>query len=107
MKIDRKYQGETALRIWEMLCGHVVVHRGFHSVTGIEYRAEIRHNAIYYKGGCGRRAAAGEYFDRTTFLRAYDLVRQLPEINTCTVKPFLNRRQTPFIGLLISAGILE
>ena len=106
MKINRKYQGETALRIWETLCEYVEASRGFRSVSGIDYRAEVRHNAIFYKGGCGRRAEAGEYFDRTTFLRAYDSICALPEINTCTVKPFLNRRQTPFIGLLLSAGIL-
>lgn len=106
MKINRKYQRETALRIWEILCSHIETSCGFHSVSGIAYQAQVRHNAIYYKGGKGRRAEAGEYFDRTTFLRAYDSIRGLPDINTCTVKPYVNRRQTPFVGLLLSAGIL-
>ena len=40
-------------------------------------------------------------------VRAYDAIKSWDFINVSQVKPYIKRQQTPFIGLLVSAGIME
>lgn len=106
MQIKEEYRGFSAEEIWQVVSAYAAAQGRFFSVTGNEYVVQLRANALFYKGGCGKRAREGEYLDRQSFIDAYRQVRDLPVVNTCTVKRFINRRQTSFIGLLLSAGIL-
>lgn len=106
MQIKEEYRGFPAELIWQVVSDYAATEGRFRSVTGTEYVVQLRGHALYYKGGSGKRAREGEYLDRQSFVEAYRQVCDLPVVNTCTVKPFINRRQTSFIGLLLSAGVL-
>lgn len=99
----------TGAEIWDILVCHVQENRSFSSITGISYSATFVGSCIFIKGGKAgtKRSGEGEYFTGKDFIKAYDIVRSFPEINTSTVKPYIKRQQTPFIGLLYSAGIIE
>ena len=66
-------------------------------------------SCIFIKGGKPgtKRSVEGEYLTGKDFIAAYDIIRTFDEINTGKVKPYIRRQQTPFMGLLFSAGIIE
>ena len=109
MKIKSAFQGKTGKDIWNTVVDFVNTYHKFKSVTGIEYTATFVGNCIFLKGGRPgtKRADDGEYLTGKDFIFAYGKIRTFDKINTATVKPHIKRQQTPFIGLLISAGILE
>lgn len=109
MEIKAEYLGKTGTEIWNIIVDYVVKHGSFTSVTGIPYSATFVGSCIFIKGGKPgtKRAEEGEYLTGKDFIAAYDIVKTLDEINTAKVKPYIKRQQTPFIGLLVCAGVME
>ena len=81
----------------------------FHSVRGIKYEAYIKDNFICYRGG-ERNKGLEETMSKEDFITAFNAIKDLPGINTNTIKHLIPtsiyRKRTPFIGLLKSAGLL-
>lgn len=81
----------------------------FHSVRGIKYEAYIKDNFICYLGG-ERNKGQEETMSKEDFIAAFNAIKNLPDINTNTIKHLIPtsiyRKRTPFIGLLKSAGLL-
>lgn len=109
MKIKYEYRDMDGAGIWEIIVSYVKSCNSFRSVTGIHYSATFVGSCIFVKGGTPgtKRADEGEYLTGKDFISAYNTVRDFPEINTSIVKPYIKRQQTPFIGLLYCAGIIE
>lgn len=109
MKIRKEYCNWDGSRVWEEVVSYVKSHETFSSVTGIPYSATFVGSCIFIKGGTPgtKRAKEGEYLTGKDFIPAYDIVKTLEEINTAKVKPYIKRQQTPFIGLLVCAGVIE
>ena len=109
MEIRKEYLGMSGAEVWEIVVDYVKRHGSFTSVTGIPYSATFVGSCIFIKGGspCTKRATEGEYLTGKDFIAAYDIVKTLDEINTAKVKPYIRRQQTPFIGLLVCAGVID
>lgn len=109
MKIKEKYLSQSGAEVWNTVVGYVKEHGCFTSVTGIPYTASFVGSCIFLKGGSKgtKRADEGEYLTGKDFIAAYDAVKKLDVINTAKVKPYIKRQQTPFIGLLVCAGVID
>ena len=109
MEIRKEYLGMSGADVWKIVVDYVRSHGSFTSVTGIPYSATFVGSCIFIKGGTPgtKRAKEGEYLTGKDFTAAYDIVKTLEEINTAKVKPYIKRQQTPFIGLLVCAGVIE
>lgn len=107
MYIKEEYLHAEGKEIWNIVVDYVLEHGEFRSVTGIPYAASFVGSCIFLKGGKGsKRANEGEYLTGKDFITAFDKVKTLDVINTAKVKPYIKRQQTPFIGLLVCAGII-
>lgn len=109
MEIRKEYLDKSGAEVWQTVVDYVKEHGSFTSVTGIRYSATFVGSCIFIKGGTlgTKRANEGEYLTGKDFMAAYDIVKTLDEINTAKVKPYIRRQQTPFIGLLVCAGVIE
>ena len=109
MEIRKEYLDKSGAEVWQTVVDYVKEHGSFTSVTGIRYSATFVGSCIFIKGGTPgtKRANEGEYLTDKDFMAAYDIVKTLDEINTAKVKPYIKRQQTPFIGLLVCAGVIE
>lgn len=109
MKIRQEFQDLDGAKVWEKIVEYVKANGTFRSVTGIPYSAVFVGSCIFLKGGQPgtKRSVEGEYLTGKDFINAYDNIRLLDDINTGKVKPYIKRQQTPFMGLLYSAGIIE
>lgn len=109
MKIRHEYERVPDLEIWNIVVAYIKENRQFMSVTGVKYNAMATADSVDYKGGkegCNR-AMKGESIGKDLFISALNQIRTLECINTSNVKPYINRKQSPFVGLLHSAGIIE
>lgn len=107
MYIRKEYLDAEGKEVWEIVVDYVKRNGAFKSVTGIPYSATFVGSCIFLKGGSGsKRACEGEYLTGKDFITAYDRIKTLEVINTAKVKPYIKRQQTPFIGLLVCAGII-
>ena len=108
MKIKEEFQDSTGEEIWIRVIDFINESHKFSSVTGIEYSAKFVGNCIFLRGGKNgtKRADEGEYLTGKDFINAYNNIKSFNEINTAVAKPYIRRQQTPFIGLLLSAGII-
>ena len=109
MEIRKEYLGMSGADVWKIVVDYVRSHGSFTSATGITHSATFVASCIFIKGGTPgtKRAKEGEYLTGKDFIPAYDIVKTLEEINTAKVKPYIKRQQTPFIGLLVCAGVIE
>ncbi|MDE6872177.1 MAG: hypothetical protein K2J62_08700 [Bacteroidales bacterium] len=109
MHIRQEYLSRSGSEVWETVVEYVKKHGCFTSVTGIPYSATFVGSCIFLKGGNKgtKRADEGEYLTGKDFIAAYDAVKTLEVINTAKVKPYIKRQQTPFIGLLVCAGVID
>lgn len=109
MKIKEIYKHLDGKQAWEKVVNHVLEHKQITTVTGIVFNATFVGSCIFIKGGHPgtKRADKGEYLTGKAFIHAYDIIRNWENINTGNVKPYIRRQQTPFIALLLCAGILE
>lgn len=109
MYIRQEYLEAEGTKVWEIVVDYVKRNGRFTSVTGIPYSAVFVGSCIFLKGGTSgtKRADEGEYLTGKDFIAAYDKIKTLEVINTAKVKPYIKRQQTPFIGLLVCAGIIE
>lgn len=109
MRIREEFKEMTGEEVWKIAVSYVMEHKSFKSVTGVDYTAGFVGSCIFIKGGKPgtKRAEEGEYLTGKDFIAAYDLIRNFDEINTSIVKPYIKRQQSPFIGLLCCAGIIE
>ena len=109
MKIRQEFQDLDGAKVWEKIVEYVKANGSFSSVTGIPYYAVFVGSCIFLKGGQPgtKRSSGGEYLTGKDFMAAYDAARNLEDINTGRIKPYIKRQQTPFMGLLFSAGIIE
>ena len=109
MEIRKEYLDKSGAEVWQIVVDYVKKHGSFTSVTAIPYSATFVGSCIFIKGGTPgtKRAKEGEYLTGKDFIAAYDVVKTRDEINTAKVKPFIKRQQTPFIGLLVCAGVIE
>ncbi len=99
--------GELA---WAIVAFHVLQNESFHSVTNITYQARVDDDLIIYKGG-NRNNGEEEPISKGDFITGFEAIKNLEEINTNAIKELLPnaiyRKRTPFIGLLLSAGIIK
>jgi len=109
MRIRPEYLQMNGQQVWDIVVNYVKKNGCFNSVTGIPYTATFVGSCIFLKGGAEgtKRSKEGEYLTGKDFIAAYGAVKTLDVINTATVKPYIKRQQTPFIGLLVCAGIIE
>ena len=109
MRIRPEYKNIDGAAAWDIVVEYVKSRGSFTSVTGITYSATFVGSCIFVKGGTPgtKRAVEGEYLTGKDFVRAYDAIKSWDFINVSQVKPYIKRQQTPFIGLLVSAGIME
>lgn len=109
MRIKAGYKNIDGAAAWDIVVEYVKSRGSFTSVTGITYNATFVGSCIFVKGGTPgtKRAVEGEYLTGKDFVRAYDAIKSWDFINVSQVKPYIKRQQTPFIGLLVSAGIME
>lgn len=109
MEIRKEYLEMSGADVWKIVVEYVRRHGSFTSITGIPYSATFVGSCIFIKGGTPgtKRANEGEYLTGKDFIAAYDIVKTLDEINTAKVKPYIRRQQTPFIGLLVCAGVID
>ena len=109
MEIRKEYIGMSGADVCKIIVDYVRSRGSFTSVTGIPYSATFVGSCIFIKGGTPgtKRAKEGEYLTGKDFIAAYDIVKTLEEINTAKVKPYIKRQQTPFIGLLVCASVIE
>lgn len=109
MKIKENYKHFDGKQAWEKVVSHVLDNKHITTVTGIVFEATFVGSCIFINGGRPgtKRAEKGEYLTGKDFIHAYDIIRNWEDINTGNVKPHIRRQQTPFIALLMCAGILE
>ncbi len=109
MRIKAGYKNLDGAAAWDIVVEYVKSRGSFTSVTGITYSATFVGSCIFVKGGTPgtKRAVEGEYLTGKDFVRAYDAIKSWDFINVSQVKPYIKRQQTPFIGLLVSCGIME
>lgn len=107
MKVKNEYERTSSLEIWNMVVAYINKNKQFTSATGVKYDALVKDESINYKGGSGKESTDGESISKRCFISAYNEVRRLECINTKTVKPYIDKRQSPFVGLLRSVGIIE
>ena len=109
MKISDKFKDYDGAAAWDVVVNHVMVNRTITTLTGICFDATFVGNCLFLKGGRPgtKRADKGEYLTSKDFIRTYDICRHWDDIHTGNVKPYIKRQQTPFIALLVCAGILE
>ena len=109
MRIKAGYKNIDGAAAWDIVVEYVKSRGSFTSVTGITYSATFVGSCIFVKGGTPgtKRAVEGEYLTGKDFVRAYDAIKSWDLINVSQVKPYIKRQQTPFIGLLVSCGIME
>ena len=109
MRIKSEYRDLAGATVWDIVVEYVKSHGSFTSVTGITYSATFVESCIFVKGGTPgtKRAVEGEHLTGKDFVRAYDAIKSWDFINVSQVKPYIKRQQTPFIGLLVSCGIME
>lgn len=109
MKISQAFRHYDGAQAWEKVVEHVVQIKEITTVTGKVFSATFVGSCIFIKGGSPgtKRADKGEYLTGKDFINAYNTIKDWEEINTGNVKPYIKRQQTPFIALLLGAGILE
>lgn len=76
---------------------------------GVVYRVKTTKNVIYYSTD-SRNAGEPEVIYKSDFLKAYDAIRGLEDINTNRIKKVvpttLYRQRSPLIAILCAAGVL-
>lgn len=109
MKIKHGYKNVPSSDIWNMVVAYINENRQFMSITGIVYEAQASTESICYKGGrAGSNGAIkGESISKDLFVFAFEQTRKLDYIDTKKVKPWVDRKQSPFVGLLKSVGVVE
>lgn len=109
VRIKNEYAKISNLEAWDIVVSYVNMNNSFTSTTGIKYKAYASDGFINYIGGRpeSKRATVGESISKQLFITAFSEVRKLDCINTKSIKPYINRQQSPFVGLLKSAGIIE
>lgn len=109
MKVKHEYARMPANEVWNVVVAYINKNKQFLSSTGIKYNAKVIIDSIEYKGGRegSVRATEGETINKNQFISAFRQVRDMECINTLNVKPYIDRKQTPFIGLLKSTRIIE
>jgi hypothetical protein len=105
-----KAQFNDANTVWKLVTENISGNNGFTSISGIQYTARLVNNSILYKGG-NRKNGEEEELCKTDFIAAFNAVKNVDDINTNTIKKVIPtavyRKRTPFIGLLISSGIIS
>lgn len=109
MKVNHEYERMPANEVWNVVVAYINKNKQFLSSTGIKYNAKVIIDSIEYKGGREEsvRATEGESISKNQFISAFRQVRDMECINTKNVKPYIDRKQSPFVGLLKSVGIIE
>lgn len=109
MKIRNEYERVSSLEIWNLIVAYINKNKQFMSTTGVKYKALVSGESINYTGGRleGEKTAQGEFISKQLFIATYNKVRMLDCINMKNVKPYINRKESSFVGLLKSAGIIE
>lgn len=102
------FNGELA---WAIVAYYVIQNGNFLSLKKIKYNARFESDAIYFSGG---KRIDEEIIPKQDFIKIFDAIQHLGKINTNTVKPFFAKyakniyaKHSPFIGLLLSSGILK
>lgn len=109
MKVKAELKQRFDKEIWGLVVDYVNTKHVFFSMTGIKYTAKVVGEKVYYRGGRPNSTLAivGEVVTKGQFLAAYKQIKELEEINTKTVKTYVAQNQSPFVGLLTSAGIIQ
>ncbi|MBP6066849.1 MAG: hypothetical protein KA519_02045 [Bacteroides sp.] len=109
MRVKSEYEKASGFEIWDIAVDYINKNKVFESIRGVRYEASASGESIDYKGGLlgSKRATEGESMNKQLFVSAYNKVSNLDCINTTNVKPYIDRKQSPFVGLLKSAGIIE
>ena len=107
MKIKREYERMPADEVWNVVVAYINKNKQFMSTTGVKYNVKVTVESIESTGGREGRATEGESISKNQFISVFRQTRDLECINTKNVKPYIDRKQSPFVGLLKSAGIIE
>lgn len=94
---------------WNTIVQYFNNTNNFESTTGKKYIGRIENNRIFYSG-VDRNGGFEETISSEEFEIAFDSIMDLPKINTSRIADIISSslymKRSPFIGLLISAGIL-
>lgn len=104
MKVKNEYERIASLEVWNIVVAYINKNKLFTSTTGINYKASVSNESINYIGSSSDNKS--ESISKQFFIAAYNEVRKLDCINMKNVKPYINRNQSSFVGLLKSAGII-
>lgn len=109
MKIKHEYERMPADEVWNIVVDYINKNKQFVSTTGSKYNARITAESIEYKSGKegNNEVAEGESISKKMFISAFRQIRMLECINTKNVKPYVDRKNSSFVGLLKSVGIIE
>lgn len=109
MKVKDELKECFDKEIWNLVVDYINTNHMFFSMTGVKYTAKIVGEKVYYRGGRTNStlAISGEIVSKSQFLSAYKAIKNLEDINTKTVKVYVEKNQSPFVGLLTSAGIIR
>ena len=109
MKVKEELKDCFDKEIWSIIVDYINTNHAFFSMTGVKYTAKIVGEKVYFRGGRENSplAIAGEIVSKSQFITAYKAIKNLEQINTKTVKTFIEKNHSPFVGLLTSAGIIS
>ncbi len=108
MKVKQEYERMPANEVWNIIVAYINKNKQFLSTTGIKYNAKVINDSIEYKGGKegSNRATEGESISKNQFISAFRQARDMECVNTKNIKPYIDRKQSPFVGLLKSVDII-
>ena len=107
-KIELENRQKSCDEIWKKITEYLEKEGHFESVNGVKYTVtSILEARINYRGDKkGTRRGKGETMTIDEFFAAFDPIRER-EFNTTIVKEFIDRKQSPFVGLLLSVGLAK
>ena len=111
---NEELKNRSSSEIWDICCNYIISNMKFYSITGIEYKANMVGDSIFYKGSRKEntnRNINGEEITKEEFLEAVKFLMSLKNFNTSSIRydipKFMYAKRTPLFGILLSARIIQ